>query len=121
AAQGRPRAGGAPDPHGPGRRLRAAGGGAVRRPHAFGLRARLTLWHIAAMAAVLAIYAATVFVVVSRGASRGLDERLRADFKWPSERLERMPGGGIGPYDGTDSGASRWLQVWSPDGTLLYN
>src|SRR5215204_5109135 len=85
------------------------------------IRVRLTLWYVGAIVVVLAVYAAGVFAFVSGNLSQGLDARLRADFQWPKEMLSKLPDGTITPYDPTASpDSSPWLQVWSPNGELLY-
>ena len=55
-----------------------------------GVRARLTLWYVAAMVVVLTVYAAGVFMFVSRSGSRALDARLRSDFTWAAEMWEQQ-------------------------------
>ena len=84
------------------------------------VRVRLTLWYLAAMVVVLAMYAAVVFVFVSRNASETLNSRLRGDFQWASAMVEQTPEGGITWYEDINEEESFWLQVWSPDGELLY-
>jgi heavy metal sensor kinase len=84
------------------------------------LRVRLTLWYVGAMVIVLAVYAALVFAIVRRNASEALDSRLRGDFQWASAMVDRTPEGGITWYEDLSEEESPWLQVWSPDGTLLY-
>jgi heavy metal sensor kinase len=90
-----------------------------RRPLA--VRVKLTLWYVAAMMAVLAVYAAGVFAFVSRSSSMALDERVRSDFRWASEMWEQKPDGSLSWFE-HDPGAddSPWLQVWTPGGELLY-
>ena len=84
------------------------------------VRVRLTLWYVAAMVVVLAIYATVVYVFVSRNASETLDRRLRGDFQWAAAMVEQTPEGGITWYEDINEEESFWLQVWSPDGELLY-
>lgn len=91
-----------------------------RRPLA--LRLRLTLWYAGAMIIVLALYATTVFVVVARSDLQELDVQLQEHLEWPATMLYRAPpDGSIEPYY-PDPGCDvcPWLQVWSPDGELLY-
>jgi heavy metal sensor kinase len=85
------------------------------------VRVKLTLWYVAAMLAVLAVYAAGVFAVVSRSSSLALDERVRSDFRWASEMWEQKPDGSLTWFE-HDPGSedSPWLQVWTPGGELLY-
>ena len=83
------------------------------------VRVRLTLWYVAAMIIVLAIYAAVVFAFVRRSVSESLNQRLRGDFQWASAMVEETPEGGITwQEDITEEGF--WLRVWGDDGTLLY-
>ena len=89
-----------------------------RRSHS--LRLRLTLWYVAAMVVVLGVYAALVFAFVRRNASEALDSRLRGDFQWASAMVDRTPEGGITWYEDLSEEESPWLQVWSPNGILLY-
>ncbi len=85
------------------------------------LRVRLTAWHVAVMVVVLAIYAAAVLLIVTRNVSRALDARLRSDFRWAAGMAERGPDGSLSWFEGDPwSEESPWLQVWSPDGALVY-
>src|SRR2546428_10490398 len=89
------------------------------------IRVRLTLWSAAALSAVLALYAGGVFPFVRHSLSANLDGGLRDDREVAEQMLERTPDGGIGwraePDDDDDEAAAgRWLEVRSPDGTLLY-
>ena len=85
------------------------------------LRVRLTAWHVAVMVVVLAIYAAAVLLIVARNASRALDAMLRSDFRWASGMAEQGPDGSLTWFEGDPwSEESPWLQVWTPDGTLIY-
>ena len=83
-----------------------------------GVRLRLTLWYVAAMVVVLGVYAALVFVFVSRNASAALDARLRGDFQWASAMIDQTPEGGITWYETEELTEEErpWLQVWSADG-----
>jgi heavy metal sensor kinase len=87
-----------------------------------GIRLRLTLWYAAAMVVVLAIYAGCLLWFVNQGASRSLDNRLRGDFRWAAEMAQQKPDGSLTWFEGAtgDDEESPWLQVWSPDGELLY-
>jgi heavy metal sensor kinase len=86
------------------------------------VRVRLTLWYVAAMVIVLGVYAALVFVFVSRNASAALNSRLRGDFQWAAAMIDQTPEGGIRGYEPEvlTGEESPWLQVWSPDGRPLY-
>ena len=84
------------------------------------VRVRLTLWYLVAMTIVLGLYAALVVAFVSRNASETLDGRLRGDFQWASAMVDQTPEGGITWYESLTEEESPWLQVWSPEGELLY-
>src|SRR3989475_8282955 len=89
------------------------------------IRVRLTLWYAAALSAVLALYAGGVFVFLRHSLSADLDGGLRDDREVAEQMLERTPVGGVGwraepDDDDDDAVAGRWLEVRSPDGTLLY-
>lgn len=89
------------------------------------VRVRLTLWYIAAMLVVLAVYAAVVFAFVRRNLSAALDQQLRSDFSWAAAMVDQTPQGTITWYQGDEEFGDEelpWLQVWSPDGSqLLYS
>jgi heavy metal sensor kinase len=89
----------------------------------FGVRARLTLWYVAAMVVVLTVYAAGVFMFVSRSGSRALDARLRSDFTWAAEMWEQQSDGTVTWFDADDASEDEdnpWLQVWTERGELLF-
>jgi heavy metal sensor kinase len=87
------------------------------------LRVQLTLWYVCAMVVVLGVYAAGVYTFVSRSVSSLLDQRLRGDFQVAAASVDRAPDGRItwvGDEGVTVDEESPWLQVWSPNGDLLY-
>ncbi len=87
------------------------------------VRVRLTLWYVFAMILVLGVYAAAVFAFVSRNASETLDQRLRGDFQWAAAMVGQTPEGRITSFDDDDplvDDERPWLQVWSPEGELLF-
>src|SRR5438270_13617879 len=94
---------------------------AISRLKPRSVRVRLTLWHIAVILLVLAVYAGGVYSFIRNNSSRLLDERLHDDFDWASDMLAQRPDGTIAAYEETGEGDSPWLQVWSLDGHLLYN
>ena len=107
------------DSHRARRRIHAPRGRAVTRWwRSHSVRVRLTLWYVAAMVVVLGVYAALVFVFVSRNASAALDSRLRGDFQWASAMIDQTPEGGITWYEMEELTEEErpWLQVWSVDG-----
>ena len=84
-------------------------------------RVRLTLWHMAAMVVVLAVYAAVVLTLVTRQRSASLDTRLRSDYRWAASMAQQAPDGSLSWFEGDDwSEGSPWLQVWTLEGALVY-
>ncbi len=87
------------------------------------VRVRLTLWYVFAMLLVLGVYAAAIFTFVSRNASETLDQQLRGDFQWAAAMVGQTPEGRITSFDDDDplvDDERPWLQVWSPEGELLF-
>jgi heavy metal sensor kinase len=85
------------------------------------VRVQLTLWYVAAMTIVLAVYAAAILAYVSRSASEALNQQLRGDFQFAAAMVEQTPDGGITwSSEGSIDEERPWLQVWSPEGELLY-
>ena len=86
------------------------------------VRVRLTVWYVAVMVVVLAVYAVAVYVFVSRSVSQALDDRLRADFYWAAATVDEGPGGLVMPGPQVDlllEQEAPWVQVWSDDGRDL--
>jgi len=84
------------------------------------VRVQLTLWYVAAMTLVLAVYAGAILAYVSRSASQVLNQQLRNDFQWATVMVEQTPEGGI-TWNGEETIEEHpWLQVWGSDGMLLF-
>lgn len=85
------------------------------------VRLKLSVWYMAAMLVVLAAYAGCLLLVIHRANSRGLDERLRSDFRWAAEMAEQRPDGTLTWFETSAVDEDLpWLQVWSPAGQLLF-
>lgn len=90
------------------------------------LKLRLTLWYAAATAAVLGVFAWTVFEVVEHRLAAELDRQLRIDFDLVEAQLDTDASGQIrwlvqGAHG--DEGFARlsaWFEVWSEDKQLLF-
>jgi heavy metal sensor kinase len=81
---------------------------------------QLTLWYVAAMTLVLAVYAGAILAYVSRSASQVLNQQLRSDFQWATVMVEQTPEGGV-TWNGEEAIEEHpWLQVWGADGQLLF-
>lgn len=83
------------------------------------LRISLTLWNVAAMILVLAVYAGGVYLFVSRNASNSLDAEIRYDYQWAAAMADQLPDGSLKWFEeeGTFGENSPWLQVWCGDPT----
>src|SRR5688572_26718668 len=81
------------------------------------VRLSLTLWNVAAMLLVLAVYAAAVFLFVSRNASTSLDAEVRYDYQWAAAMADQLPDGSLKWFEEESSFGdnSPWLQVWCGD------
>lgn len=89
------------------------------------IRARLTFWNAAVLAAILLAYASGVYLFLRHSLYTELDRQLHDDFESAEERLQRTADGGIRAdgtrhHDGEDGPSERWLEVWSIEGDLLY-
>lgn len=89
------------------------------------VRVRLTLWYTGALAVVLALYAGGVFAFLRHSLATELDRQLHEDFEVAEQMLERTADGGIrwradDHHHEEDTGDEGWLEVWSPEGKLLY-
>ena len=86
------------------------------------VRVRLTLWFVATMVVVLAVYAAAVSTVVRRTASQALDQQIRRDFQWVAATVYLSPDGTFGwsaPEEIVAEEDPLWVQVWGADGGAL--
>lgn len=86
------------------------------------VRLRLTLWYVAAMVVVLAVYAAAVTTVVTRTVREALDDQLRHEFNWVVASIYRTPAGEFTldehePIDPEET--LSWVQAWNADGSVL--
>ena len=81
------------------------------------LRISLTLWNVAAMILLLAVYAGGVYLFVSRNASASLDEEIRHDYQWAAAMADQQPDGSLKWFEEESSFGenSPWLQVWCGD------
>lgn len=86
---------------------------------------RLTLWYTGTLAVLLAVYAGGVFLFLRRSLTAELDRRLHADFELAEQMLERTAEGSIrwrvdDHHHEEEDAEEGGLDVWSPEGTLLY-
>jgi len=83
------------------------------------LRISLTLWNVAAMILVLAVYAGGVYLFVSRSASNSLDAEIRYDYQWAAAMADQLPDGSLKWFQEESNFGDNtpWLQVWCGDPT----
>ncbi len=85
------------------------------------VRTRLTLWYVAVLSGVLAVYIASTLLFMRVSLHRQLDEGLRAAFGHLVDRLTSGPEGAMAVTGSAGSGDPGSLaEVWSPAGELLY-
>ena len=85
------------------------------------VRTRLTLWYVAVLSAVLAVYIASTLLFMRVSLHRQLDEGLRAELGHLVDRLTPWPDGTVAVAGYADNGDPGILaEVWSPAGALLY-
>jgi heavy metal sensor kinase len=94
-------------------------------PHAPStLRGKLAVWLTVALVAVLALYSGVAYVSLRQVLRYELDERLHNDIETLEGLLQPFwtPEGVRTSYDKPvlDEDDYRWMQVWSPDGRLLF-
>jgi two-component system, OmpR family, sensor kinase len=88
-------------------------------------KARLTIWYVASMCAVLMVFAGIAYEVVEHRLEAELDRQLRIDFDIVEAQLDVREGGAFDwPVVGAhgDEGFARlfaWFEIWSEDGKLL--
>jgi heavy metal sensor kinase len=84
------------------------------------LRLSLTVWNVAAMMIVLAVYAAGVFMFVSRNASNNLNQEIRYDSQWAAAMADNTNGRLTWFEDPNNFGEDTpWLTVWN-NGQIIY-
>jgi heavy metal sensor kinase len=86
------------------------------------VRVRLTVWYLAAMAVVLAVYALAVYAFVGRSLSDVLDQQLRNDFQLAAASVYRTPEltfTWTEPEDPLAQSEPLWVQVWDEPGERL--
>jgi heavy metal sensor kinase len=88
------------------------------------IRSRLTLSYTAALAVLLAAYAAGVFLFFRDGLHTQLDRQLYDDVERAEDMLTWSSGDAViwrtSAHDEDDASNTRWLEVWSEDGHRLY-
>src|ERR1700682_3551111 len=83
------------------------------------LRARLTLLYVSLLSIVLVLYAATTSMFLWRGLLREMDLSLDRDLETVENLIALAPDGSIAVNTGDQEGVLL-LEVWSANGTLIY-
>ena len=85
------------------------------------VRTRLTLWYVAVLSAVLAVYIASTLLFMRVSLHRQLDEGLRGEFGYLADRLTSGRDGTVSVAGQAENGDPGSLaEVWSPGGELVY-
>lgn len=88
------------------------------------VRVRLALWYGGTLAVLLLLYAAGVLIFLKRSLFNELDRRLYDAFEIAEEMLEMNPAGEVRwRFEGHEEEHPEeqgWVEVWNPDGKLLY-
>src|SRR3984893_2352372 len=83
------------------------------------LRARLTLLYVSLLSIVLVLYAASTSIFLWQGLLREMDLSLDRDLETVENLIALAPDGSIAVNTGDQEGVLL-LQVWSANGTLIY-
>ena len=85
------------------------------------MRTRLTIWYVAILSGVLALYAGSSLLFLHVSLRRELDRNLREEFERVEDLLTAAPDGSIrmGGHGG-EGELEAVVEVWSTDGQLLY-
>lgn len=88
------------------------------------VRTRLTLWYVLVLAVLLVVYAAGTATIFFLSAREEIDANLLQDFETVEGLLESDPNGLIALRahhpEAEEAERSRFLEVWSPEGRLLF-
>src|ERR1700676_4999220 len=88
------------------------------------VRSRLTLWYVAVLAALLIAYGAGSLFFLFLSMRDQLDHNLREDLETVEGGIATEPDGSVvlrlHHGDEVDSGFHRYVEIWSPEGKLLY-
>jgi heavy metal sensor kinase len=84
------------------------------------VRTRLTLWYIAVLSGVLALYVGITLVFLHVSLSRELDRTLRDEYERSEDLLTEGPDRSIRTSGHDEEGEDSLVEVWSTTGQLLY-
>jgi hypothetical protein len=113
-------------PHGPPCRFCAEAGGQMIRFQNRNVRTRLTLWYLAVPGGILMLFAGGTSAFLFLHLRETLDEAVADDVESVEAQLSFRPDGtsSVGPngakQQDPDAQQDRYLEIRSPDGSLLY-
>src|SRR5258705_5267861 len=88
------------------------------------VRSRLTLWYVVALSALLVFYAAGALFVLFLNMREQLDHNLLEDVETVKGQIKSQPNRSIAlelhHRDEGDPGLHRFVEVWSPERSVLY-
>jgi heavy metal sensor kinase len=85
---------------------------------------RLTLWYTLVLAGLLALYAGVASLFLFLSLREDFDHNLQEDVETVEGMLAKEPNGSISLHfrdlDGAEPRVGHFIEVWSPDGRVLY-
>ncbi len=88
------------------------------------VRSRLTLWYVLVLAGLLALYAGVASLFLFLSLREDFDQNLLEDLETVEGMLTNEPNGGVSLHsshpDAAEPRIGHFIEVWSPDGSLLY-
>jgi heavy metal sensor kinase len=88
------------------------------------VRSRLTLWYVLVLASLLAVYAGVASLFLFLSLREDFDRNLVQDVETVEGMLEKEPNGHVSLHaihpDIGEPRIGHFIEVWSPDGSLLY-
>lgn len=88
------------------------------------VRSRLTLWYVLVLAGLLALYAGVASLFLFLSLREDFDQNLLQDLETVEGMLTKEPNGGVSLHsthpDAAEPRIGHFIEVWSPDGSLLY-
>ena len=88
------------------------------------VRSRLTLWYVLVLASLLALYAGVASLFLFLSLREDFDQNLLGDVETVEGMLAKEPNAGVSLHsrrpDAPEPRIGHFIEVWSPEGSLLY-
>ncbi len=88
------------------------------------VRSRLTLWYLLVLASLLALYGGVASLFLFLSLREDFDQNLLQDVETVQGMLTKEPNGGVSLHsshpDAAEPRIGHFIEVWSPQGSLLY-